>query len=140
MQVGEIGRCAGRTIEGLHVCDELNQIARYETCGQPQVTEDLHEQPARVAARAAAKRQRLFGCLHSGSSRMTCDVLRQLLVQINQEFHRSSRAAIDALQQIAQLWADRRGFAEREEVLREPRLVLERVSLLPRLRGRSRTG
>ena len=35
MQVGEIGRCAGRTIEGLHVCDELNQIARYETRPAP---------------------------------------------------------------------------------------------------------
>ena len=56
VQVGEVAIGARRTVERLHVGDELDQVARREARGEPEVAQDLHEQPARVAARAAARR------------------------------------------------------------------------------------
>ena len=55
VQVGEIVIGAGRPIERLHVGHELNEVTRGEARGHAQMAHDLHQQPPRVAARAAAR-------------------------------------------------------------------------------------
>ena len=55
VQVGEVLRGAGRTVERFHVGLELDEIAGNETRGQADVAENLHQQPRRVAAGAGGR-------------------------------------------------------------------------------------
>ena len=65
MQVGKIfGRAAG-AVQRLLVGAQLNQVAGHETRRQPQFAQDLHQQPAGVAAGARALLQRVFRRLHA---------------------------------------------------------------------------
>ncbi len=50
VQVGEIDFSARRAVERLHVGLQLNQVARDEARGEAEVAQQLHQQPAGVAA------------------------------------------------------------------------------------------
>ena len=62
---------AGRAVERLHVGRQLDQVAGHEARREPEVAQELHQQPAGVAARAAAQLERLLDVCTPGSSRMT---------------------------------------------------------------------
>lgn len=63
VQVGEIGRRAGGTVERLEIGGELNQIAGDEPRRQPQMPQDLHQQPGGVPTGAGAVGQGFFAAL-----------------------------------------------------------------------------
>ncbi len=94
MQIGEVDLGAARTVERLDVALQLDQVAGDEARGEPEVPQDLHQQPAAVAARAAFQRQRLLGCLHTGlEPHQVGDVALHPLVQGDQEVRRLHRRA-----------------------------------------------
>jgi hypothetical protein len=66
MEIGEVACGTGRTVDRLYVGHELNEIARHEPGGEPEVPAELHQQPRRIAARAGLQLQRLFDRLHTG--------------------------------------------------------------------------
>jgi len=99
VQVGEVLGRAARAVDGLHVGRELDQVARHEARGQAQVAQQLHQQPAAVAARTALELQGLLGRLHPGlHADGVADVLLHALVQVHQEIHRALRRAVDAVE------------------------------------------
>ena len=60
MQVGEVDFGAARAVQGLHVRLQLDQVTGDEARGQAQPAQQLHQQPARIAAGAARQLQRLL--------------------------------------------------------------------------------
>ena len=54
VQVGEVGFGPRGAVERCDVGLELDQVSRDEPGGQAELPQDLHQQPGRVAARAAA--------------------------------------------------------------------------------------
>ena len=65
VQVGEVGGGARWPVERLHIGCQLHQIAGHESGGQPQLPQDRHQQPRRVATRADPGAQREIRCLHT---------------------------------------------------------------------------
>ena len=65
MQVGEILLRPRRAIERFHVGGELDQVAGDEARRQAQVTQQLHQQPRRVAARTGPFPERELRRLHA---------------------------------------------------------------------------
>ena len=101
VKVGEVCRGSDRTIQRLHVGRELNQVAGNEARGQTEMTQDLHEQPAGVAARAASTGERLFRRLDARlEPNDVCDVLRQPAVEIDEEIDGARLAPIDRAETI----------------------------------------
>ena len=88
VQVGEVRCRAGRAVERLHVGLELDQVAGDETRGQPQVPQHLHQQPGRIAARAASQRERLLAGLHA---RLHADQVLDRLVRRTDSDRRGNR-------------------------------------------------
>ena len=80
---------------------ELDQVAGDEACSQAEVAENLHEQPAGVAAGARLGLQRFFrrlnACFHA---RAIGDVAAECDVEIGDELNRGARRTID-LSQVA---------------------------------------
>ena len=99
VQVGEVDFGAAGAVQGLHVGLELNQVARHEARGQAAVAQQLHQQPARVAAGTAGQLQGFFGRLHAGlHADQVLDVLAEHVVQLDQENHRAPLGAVDLVQ------------------------------------------
>ena len=65
MQIGEVMRRTGRAIQRFNISGQLNQIARNKARRHTAVAQQLHQQPAAVAARAAGQREGLFTRLHA---------------------------------------------------------------------------
>ncbi len=65
VQIGEIRLRPGGPVQGFHIGGQLHQVAGDETRRQPQVAQDLHQQPAGVPARPVAPLQCLFRALHA---------------------------------------------------------------------------
>jgi hypothetical protein len=88
VQVGKVFFGAARAVDGLDVGRELDQIARDEARREPQVAQQLHQQPAAVAARAARQLQRGFRALHA---RLHADGIGhvgvQALVELDQKVY-----------------------------------------------------
>ena len=94
VQVGEIGFGSCGTIERFHVRRELDQIAGDEARSQPEMAQQLHQQPARVAAGPRAADQCLLRCLDAGlHADQIADVALQPLVQRHQEIDRACALA-----------------------------------------------
>ncbi len=94
VQVGEIGLGATGAVKRFHVTLELDQIARDEARGKAQVAQKLHQQPARIAARARCVQQRGLGFLNAGlHADQVADLALQLLVQGHEIVDRGSRLA-----------------------------------------------
>ena len=99
MQVGEVGFRAGRAIERFLVGGELHQIAGDEARGQSEMSQDLHQQPGRIAAGAELACQRFFAALHAGlQADGVADVLLQVAVDVDEEIDDLLRLALDASQ------------------------------------------
>ena len=54
VQIGEVVVGAGRPVERDEIGLELDEIAGHEAGGEAEMAQDLHQQPARIAARARA--------------------------------------------------------------------------------------
>ena len=103
VQVGEVGFGAAGAVDRLHIGRELDQVARDEPRRQAQVPQQLHQQPARVAARAALELQGLLGRLHAGlHADGVGDVPVQPLVDVDQKVDGPAFAAVDLRQVVAQ--------------------------------------
>ena len=111
VQIREIRRGAGRTVQRLDVGHQLHQIARDEARGQTQMTKHLDQQPARIAARARTSLERLFARLHARlQADQVADQHVQLLIQADQEIDRLARRPIDRTQQLGQSRPNRLGL------------------------------
>ena len=134
VQIGEVDRRAARAVERLHVRRQLDQVARDETRGQSHVTQQLHQQPAGIAARTAAVGERFFRRLHAGlHADQVIDIGLNLLVDADQEVDGALLGAVD----LGEIGLDQRRHLVGDEVLRELfgllRAVLEREVLGLRL-------
>jgi hypothetical protein len=134
VEIGEVGRGARRTVERLLVGTELDQVARHEPGRDPEVAEDLHEEPRGVAARAGRASERLLGRLYAGREPdLVPDRLREAPVQLDEEVDGAARADVDSGEVRREAVAARRHLEERAELLREPGVVAEREALRGRL-------
>ncbi len=135
VQVGEVAVRSRRAVERLHVGHELDQITGYEPRSEPQMAQQVHEQPAAVAARPRAERQRLFGRLNAGlHADRVLDFVLQPLIQLDEEV---DAAGLGLAAQLDEPFPDERPRGlhaqERLEVLLELTLVRERNLLGVRL-------
>ena len=98
MKVDGVDGHARGTIEWFLICDQLDRVARYEPRRQSFVSQDLHQQQRKVAARATAEFERLRGRLHAGVvAQDVLEVVVDLLVEVHQEIGCRPRLAIDVL-------------------------------------------
>ena len=131
MQVREVVVGAGGAVQRLHVRDELDQVAGRESRGESEVTEDLHQQPAGVSARAAGALKCLVGFLHTRlHADEVADLALQLVVQPHKQVDgllaRPNRRA-EPLEPCGEPRPDGRRLEEGDQLLRERRRVAERV-------------
>ena len=99
VQVGEVHLGAARAVERLLIGLQLNQITRHEAGRKSAMAQQLHQQPARIAARAAGVLQRLLGRLHAGfHADQVVDVVLQALVDADQKVDGALRPAVHASQ------------------------------------------
>ncbi len=130
MEVGEIVRRPFGTFERLFVGDELDQVARGEARGEPQVPQDHDQQPAGVAARSLGTRQRFLAGLHARlEADDVADLLLQAGIQPDDEVDGALLAAIHLGQPRRQAGAQRLELAERRDLLGQRRVVGERPGL-----------
>ena len=119
---------SGRAVQRLHVRLQLDQIAGNEPRGQAQVAQHLHQQPGRIAARAASQRERLLARLHA---RLHADhVLYRLvdvLIQIDEEIDRLLALAGNAGQELLQPRPARQGFQIGQQVHADGVFITERI-------------
>ncbi len=86
MQIGEVLLGAHGPVERFHVRNQLDEVSGHEPCRQPQVPEQLHHQCRGIAARAAARGERLFGRLHPGlEPNHVLDVARHASIDLDDE-------------------------------------------------------
>lgn len=134
VQVGEVGLGPGGAVERLHVGGEHNQVARDEAGGEPQMAEDLDQEPARVAAGAGAEAERLLGRLHARlHPDEVADLARDLPVELDQEGHRAGPRPRDRGDPLAQARSRPDRLEVGLEVLLQLGLVDERPVLGVRL-------
>ena len=130
VQIGEIGGGTGRAVERLDISGELDQIAGHEARRQPQMPQDLHQQPGRVAARAAAFLQRLLAGLHA---RLHADDIGDFPVQppvdLDQEINDSLRIAVHAGHPFAQQRPVVLDFQIGRQLPAQGRFVIKRIML-----------
>ena len=99
VQVGEIDFCTAGTVERFDIRFQLNQVAGHEARCQSQMAEQLHHQPARIAARAGFERQRFLRRLHTRlHADQVADIALQHLVQVDQEVDGALLGQVDLLQ------------------------------------------
>ena len=92
VQIGEVVRGADWTVERFDVGRELNQIAGDEARGEPEMAQDLHEQPAAVATRAAFELERFFRAEYAGlEPHDVLDIGLQPRIQRDQKIDRVDR-------------------------------------------------
>ncbi|RMN17035.1 hypothetical protein ALQ63_04097 [Serratia plymuthica] len=108
VQIGKVFLRPRRAIQRFDVRRQLNQITGHEASGQPEVAQDLYQQPGGVATRTAAQGQRLFRRLYARfHADGVTDVLLQLLVDRHQEFRAALGFIGDAAQVAFQLGGQR---------------------------------
>ena len=117
VQVGEVHLGTGRAVEGFDVGGQLNQITRDKSRRQPEVAQQLHQQPGRVAAGAGRVFQGKFRGLHTRlHANQVTDIGGQALVEADQEIHSRQRRAVDTGQVRSQPWRQRQGFQIRRQL------------------------
>ena len=117
VQVGEVHLGTGRAVEGFDVGGQLNQITRDKSRRQPEVAQQLHQQPGRVAAGAGRVFQGKFRSLHARfHANQVTDIGGQALVEADQEIHSRQRRAVDTGQVRSQPWRQRQGFQIRRQL------------------------
>ena len=127
VQVGEVHRGAAGAVQGLYVGGELDQVARHKARRQAAVAQQLHQQPAGVAAGAAGLLKCFFGRLHAGlHADQVLDVALDLLVDGDQEVVGGLLLQV----QLVQVGLHQRGGGLGDQVGRE--LFLQRGAVLER--------
>ena len=92
VQVGEVLRRPCRAFERAHVGLQLDQVSGDEARREPEVAEDLREQPGGIAARPVAERERLLAALDAGLDANTVgDVPLQPLIHLDEKIDRRPR-------------------------------------------------
>jgi hypothetical protein len=125
---------AGRAVERFHVRLQLDQVARHEARGEPEMAQCLHQQPAGVAARSGRAFERLLRRLHARfEADQIADLALQPLVQIDEEIDRASLSHVDARQPLAPARRQRLLRQVRQQVVMQSGLVRERILLGRRL-------
>ena len=66
VQIGEIRRGAFRSVQGLHIGDELDKVAGDKARGVAEVAQQMHQQPGGIATGAFGLGQRLLRRPHTG--------------------------------------------------------------------------
>ena len=126
VQIGEIDLGAAGAIQRLDVGFELNQVARHEARRQPTVAQQLHQQPAGIAAGAGGQRQRFFRRLNAGfHADQVLDVFADQLVQVNQKGVRAAFGQVDLFQISRHHGGDRIRHQIRRQFLLELGLIGE---------------
>ena len=124
VQIGEVVFRSGRPVERFLVGGQLDQVTGNETRRQPQVAQDLHQQPAGVAARTAAPGQGFLAGLYTRfHADVVLDVMLQPLVQLDEKIVGRAVRAVDALQPVLQARAVFANLAERHQLARQLLLV-----------------
>ena len=99
VKIGEVMIRSRRPVERDEVRLELDQVARDEAPGQSEMTENLHQEPARIAARAGAALEGLLRALHA---RLHPDevfyLARETPVEIDDKIDRAARRAVDPVE------------------------------------------
>ena len=100
MQVGEVDRGAGRPVERHQIRLQLDQVARHEARRDAEVPQRLHQQPARIPARALSGGERLLRRHHAGlHADDVADLALHLRVERDDEVHRVRMRAVDAAEE-----------------------------------------
>ena len=116
VQIGKIVLDLARSFDRIDIGTQLNEVARDESRGEPEVPQDLNQQPRRVAARSRARGQRLLRRL---DARLHADdvanLLLQLRVEIDQKIDRARRLAGD----VRQIFREQRSGLDGRQIRRE---------------------
>ncbi len=99
VQIGKVVLDFARPLDRIDVGAQLNEIARDETRGEPEMPQRLNQEPRRVAARSRAGGQRFFRRLNARlHPDDVANLFLQLRVEIDQEIDRAGRFPRDARQ------------------------------------------
>ena len=127
VEIGEVVVGAGRPVERDEVGLELDEIPRHEPRGEAQMAQDLHQEPARVAAGAEGALERLFRAL---DARLhpddVLDLVRQAPVEVDHEIDRPFRRPVDSVEKRLQPRTRVLGRAVDDEVGPEILAIVER--------------
>ena len=100
VQIGEVVVRAGGPVERDPIRLELNEVAGHEPRRETQIAQDLHQKPARIAARARAALERLLRALHPRlHADHIGDFARQAAIELDHEIDRAPKRAIDCAQE-----------------------------------------
>ena len=127
VQVRKVAGGARSVLARLNIVAQLDQVPRCEAGGESDVPEHLHEEPRRIAAGAAAERQRLVRRLHAVLK--ADDVPHRAAdaqVEGDQEFDCGAGREVDALQECVECRCGAILAQEGRQLDRELRLVRER--------------
>ena len=108
VQIGEIALDLARPFDRIDVGAQLDQIAGDEARGEPEMTEDLDQQPRRVAAGAGAAGQRLFRRLNA---RLHPDDVADLFLQFRVELDQEIDGAVGLARNVLQVGGELRPLA-----------------------------
>ena len=130
VQIGEVLLRSGRTIERFFIGLELDQIPGNEAGGQTEATEQIHQQPRRVAARSAAEHERFLRRLHA---RFQADQIRDPfadgLVEGDQDIDRAAGDGAEFLHQAIKGFPLRLRLQVGNQIRRRFRRIHERIIL-----------
>ena len=116
VQIRKIVLDLARSFDRIDVGTQLNEIARDETGGEPEMPQDLNQQPCRVAARARARLQRLLRRL---DARLHADDVANLLLQLRVEIDQKIDRARRLLRNLREIGGEQRPGLVGRQIRRE---------------------
>src|ERR1022692_3219198 len=128
MEIRRVFLRTARTFRSSLVRRQLNQVPGDEACRDSQMSENLHQQPCRVAAGPRALFKGLFACLDARIQ--PCHIVNFVShppIQVNQEADRSTPLAGKLSKKSLEQRAGRFDRTIGVEILSQLRSVLERV-------------
>src|SRR5580704_2387034 len=128
MQIrGVVLRTAG-TFQRVLFCRQLNQVSGDEACRDPQMPENLYEQPCRITAGPRALFKSLLACLDPWiQPRHVANFVSYPAIQVDQKGDRSTLLVREALKKSLEERTGRIDRAVGFEILRQLRGILEGV-------------
>ena len=116
VQIRKIVLDLARSLDRIDIGAQLNEVARDEAGGEPEMPQDLNQQPRRVTARSGARGQRLLRRLDARfHADDVADFLLQLRVELDQEIHRAGRLA----RNVGQIFRKQRPGLDGREIWRK---------------------
>ncbi len=130
VQIGEVVVGAGRPVERDEVGLQLDEIAGDESRRKAQVAQDLHQEPARIAAGAEGAPERLLRALHARlHADDILDLVRQATVEVDHEIDGALRRPVDSIEKRLQVRTRRLGRTVDDEVGPQILAIFERPDL-----------